>query len=198
MLHSLETQGFGVRLRPAALADCAFIAELRNLPHTKGNIGDTPPAENEQVDWMHEYFQRANDYYFIIENRQGQSIGTVGIYNVDNYIAEWGRWIIQPAYTIAALGSALLVHEIAFGHLGLQTLTSCVVSTNKKVLNFHKRFGAEISNCEKNARKISGAFVDLIWIQVSVDSWPSIKHKFFSAAEAATQALEQQPTELML
>ena len=41
MQHTLQAEGFGVRLRPVRMEDAAFIVWLRNLEHVRGRVGDT-------------------------------------------------------------------------------------------------------------------------------------------------------------
>jgi RimJ/RimL family protein N-acetyltransferase len=191
MRHSIEAKGFGVRLRPVCLGDALFISTIRRLPHTLGNVGDTSCKLQDQEDWIRSYLNKEGDYYFIIENSVGEAVGTVGIYSVQGMEGEWGRWIVYPCWQPAALGSALLLHQIAFDHLKLIKLTSCVVSTNEKVLSFHKRFGARQTTFEKRARFISGQWVDLTWIELAADEWPDIRIRLEPLARVASLQLER-------
>jgi len=115
MQHTLTTEGFGVRLRPVRLEDAAFIVWLRNLDHTRGRIGDSALDTSSQQAWLEMYFQRAGDYYFIIETAGRIAVGAYGIYNVLNRTAESGRWIIRPEVP-AAVPSALLAFDLAGTH----------------------------------------------------------------------------------
>jgi RimJ/RimL family protein N-acetyltransferase len=189
--YSIPAEGFGVRMRPVVLDDAPFITALRTLPHTLGNVGDTSSRTHDQENWIRSYLTRSDDYYFIIENSVGEAIGTVGLYEVRQTEAEWGRWIICPRWQAAALGSALLLHQIAFDHLGLTKLKSCVVSTNEKVLSFHKRFGAKHTAVENRARFISGQWVNLTWIELVADEWPNIKLRLEPLAKVACKQLHQ-------
>src|SRR5581483_11160945 len=140
MEHTLTTEGFGVRLRPVRLEDAAFIVWLRSLEHTKGRIGDSATDTASQESWLRAYFKRAGDYYFIIETTGGIAVGAYGIYDMANSSAESGRWIIRPEVP-AAVPSALLAFDLAFGRLGLAEVRVTTVSTNQSVLSLNKKFG---------------------------------------------------------
>ena len=62
-----------MRLRPVRLEDAAFIVWLRNLEHAKGRIGDSATDVASQKAWLQKYFDRPNDYYFLIETLGGSS-----------------------------------------------------------------------------------------------------------------------------
>src|SRR5689334_11003091 len=96
MEHNVTTEGFGVRLRPVALSDAAFIVWLRNLSHAVGRVGDSATDTASQEAWLQKYFTREGDYYFVIETAGGIAVGAYGIYDVRGTSAESGRWIIRP------------------------------------------------------------------------------------------------------
>src|SRR5262245_50058972 len=95
MQHSVQAEGFGVRLRPVRLDDAAFIVWVRNLDHAKGKVGDSAKDTASQETWLNSYFQRQGDYYFIIETLAGIPVGAYGIYDVNDGSAESGRWVIR-------------------------------------------------------------------------------------------------------
>src|SRR5437660_9557969 len=134
MQHSVQTEGFGIRLRPVRMDDAAFIVWLRNLDHVKGRIGDSAPSEAAQKAWLESYFQRPGDYYFIIETRGGIPVGTYGVYDAKGKSAESGRWVIRPD-VLAAIPSAILALDLDFGSLGFSELRVNTVSTNQPVLS---------------------------------------------------------------
>ena len=57
----------GIRLRPVRLEDAPFIVWLRNLVHAKGRVGDSAEDIDSQERWLHAYFDREGDYYFLVE-----------------------------------------------------------------------------------------------------------------------------------
>ena len=61
MHHTLQAEGFGVRLRPVRMEDAAFIVWLRNLEHVRGRVGDTALNVAGQEAWLKKYFEREGD-----------------------------------------------------------------------------------------------------------------------------------------
>jgi RimJ/RimL family protein N-acetyltransferase len=192
MNHSLTISGYNTRLRPVRLADAEFILHLRTMPHALGTVGDTVPEVAEQRQWIESYLERPNDYYFIVESLQGQSWGTIGIYNFKGTSAEWGRWIIIPEI-MAALPSAIMIHQLAFDVLGLTELRGEVVSDNTKVLSFHRRFGSQKVGVAPHSRMIQGKWADMVQFTMSCAQWPFIYKNLHPLAEVAGRTLTLSP-----
>jgi RimJ/RimL family protein N-acetyltransferase len=188
MNHSLSIAGYNTRLRPVSISDAEFILRLRNMPHVTGTVGDTVPEVAEQRRWIESYLERSDDYYFIIESLQGQPWGTVGLYDFRAAGAEWGRWIILPGI-MAALPSAVLVHQLAFDHFGLAELRGEVVGSNSKVLSFHRRFGGEEVGIARQSRIIQGQYVDIVHFAISRVQWSIAYRKLHALAEQAGRSL---------
>ena len=81
MQHTIQAEGFGVRLRPVRMDDAPFIVWLRNLDHAKGRVGDSATDTASQEAWLKVYFDRQGDYYFIIETAGRIALGAYGIYD---------------------------------------------------------------------------------------------------------------------
>ena len=189
MNHSIHLEAYGLRLRPVTVADAEFIIALRSHPRVQGNVGDTVPDPESQRRWIESYFERAGDYYFIVETTAGKAVGTIGIYDIKDGIGQWGRWIILPEVQVAAFPAVVLVHQAAFDVLGMTALTGSAVSTAEKVLGFHRRFGAEFTHVEPKSRLIRGEWIDMVWIRVQRANWPAMFAKLKPLAEVAGRSL---------
>ena len=195
MTHSLQIEGFGVRLRPVRMEDAPFIVWARNLDHVKGRIGDSAPTRAAQEAWLKEYFDRVGDYYFIIETPGKIPVGTYGVYNVKGTIAESGRWVIRPD-VLAAIPSAILAFDVAFGSLKITELRVSTVSTNRTVLSLNRKFGFREIRTDKGAQTIGGQSVDLVHFLLEGKDWPSIREKLVPFAQvAALQVAEWEQTQ---
>jgi RimJ/RimL family protein N-acetyltransferase len=189
MKHAIQREGYGLRLRPVTMADAGFIIALRSHPRVQGKVGDTSPDLAAQQRWIENYLEREGDYYFVVETTAGKAVGTIGIYDIQDGIGQWGRWIIQPEVQAAAFPAVVLVHQVAFEVLGLTALTGSAVSTAEKVLGFHRRFGAEFTHVESKGRCIRGEWVDMVWIRVQAANWPAMFAKLKPLADVAGRAL---------
>ncbi|HXD00881.1 MAG TPA: GNAT family protein [Verrucomicrobiae bacterium] len=184
MEHTLKAEGFGVRLRPVRMEDAAFIVWLRNLDHVKGRVGDTSSDTATQEAWLKTYFKRDGDYYFIVETAGGIAVGAYGIYDVDAGSAESGRWVIQPEVP-AAIPSAMLAFDLAFGVLRLKEVRVTTVSTNQPVLSLNRRFGFSETGVDRGGAIIGGKPVDLVRFLLKAAEWPKPREKMLPLARLA-------------
>ena len=171
-------------MRPVRLEDAAFIVWLRNLGHATGRVGDSAKDTAAQLAWMNAYFNRPGDYYFIIETSGGIPVGAYGIYDVIGASAESGRWVIRPEVP-AAVPSALVAFDIAFGQLKLAELRVRTVSSNKNVLSLNRKFGFQQVRVEPSAQIIGGETVDMVHFLLEAKEWPKTRDKIASLARLA-------------
>jgi RimJ/RimL family protein N-acetyltransferase len=190
MRHSIHREAFGVRLRPVREDDAAFIVWLRNLDHAVGRVGDSATDITSQQTWLKAYFERAGDYYFIIETLAGLPVGAYGIYDVADFSAEGGRWIIRRDVP-AAIPSAVAIFGIAFEDLGLRELRVRTVSTNQPVLSLNLKFGFHQTGIEPAAQIIGGKAVDLVRFALTPADWARARERVVPLARLAeTQVRE--------
>jgi RimJ/RimL family protein N-acetyltransferase len=164
--------------------DAAFIVWLRNLEHTRGRIGDSAADTASQQAWLEKYFKRDGDYYFIIETAGRIPVGAYGIYDVANGSAESGRWIIRPEVP-AAVPSALLAFDLAFGPLRLREVRVKTVSTNHAVLSLNRKFGFREVGVDRGGQLIGGQPVDLVRFLMTTAEWAKPRERMLPLAQLA-------------
>lgn len=190
MRHLFEIEGFGIRLRPVRMEDAAFIVWLRNMSHVRGKVGDSATNVAGQESWLSAYFERAGDYYFIVETLDGIAVGAYGIYDVIGTSAESGRWIIRPDVP-AALPSAILGFNLGFKTMGLTELRVTTVSTNQPVLSLNRKLGFKEIRVERGGRVIGGKPVDMVHFLLTWEDWSKAYERLLPLARLAeTQVRE--------
>jgi len=172
------------------MEDAAFIVWARNLDHVKGRIGDSAPTRPAQEAWLKSYFERPGDYYFIIETLAKIPVGTYGVYNVKGTTAESGRWVIRPD-VLAAIPSAILAFDLAFGRLQITELRVSTVATNRTVLSLNRKFGFRQTHTDKGAQVIAGQPVDLVHFLLEGKDWPGIREKLAPFAQVAAMQVAE-------
>ncbi len=188
MQHSITIEDFGVRLRPVQLDDAPFIVWLRNTDHAKGRIGDSAQDVASQEQWLRAYFERARDYYFIIETACGIPVGTYGIYNIEDHHAESGRWIVRPDVP-AALPGIILANEVAFERLGLSKLIGYTVSTNFRVISLNRKLGYKMTGSTPITQIIGGKPVQLVGFELHAADWFKIREALRPLARLAGEKI---------
>lgn len=136
---------FGKNLvfRNASLSDAAFIFSLRTDAKKSRHLSSVSDQLSDQEVWLESYALRDNEAYFIIENKAGESLGTVRLYDSVKHSFCWGSWIIKDgAPQSVAIESALMVYVYGLDTLGFRTAHFQVNKENKRVCMFHERFGA--------------------------------------------------------
>lgn len=139
----MRIEGKSINLRSIDVADAAFVLSLR-LDQEKSKFIN--PVDNDlqkQVDYIKACQQQPNHWYFIIESKSGESLGTVRIYDIQSDSFCWGSWIVKngaPAAT--AMESALLIYELGYGPLAFTKSHFDVKKGNLRVCAFHERMGA--------------------------------------------------------
>lgn len=191
MHHTIQAEGFGIRLRPVQMEDSAFIVWLRNLEHARGRVGDSAPDTAAQEAWLAKYFERKGDYYFILETSGRIPVGAYGIYNLAGASAESGRWVIRPEVLAAIPCAIVAFDQVAFGVLNLTQLRVSTVSTNKPVLSLNKKLGFRQTRIEGAAQIIGGMPVDLVHFLLEKKEWPPVRERLLPLARLAErQVLE--------
>ena len=189
MRHDLRITGDAFGLRPAGLADVDFIVALRTDPERARFIRTTSPDRADQERWMQAYFERPDDYYWIVEHLgTSRPEGTIGIYAVepDLRTAEWGRWILRRG-SVAAAESALLVYRMAFGPLALDDLVCRTLADNTQVVSFHDSCGLRTERRLPRYVELDGVMHDAIEQRMTRTLWPSCEPALAKKAAAAAR-----------
>ena len=145
MQHNIAERGFAYSIRPITLDDAQFIVDVRLEDEERNKfVHKISPDVNLQINWLNKYFVTPDDYYFVIENNlTGEKEGLISIYNIENNIAEWGRWVVKKG-SMAALESVDLVYKVAFEKLGLDEVYTKTIENNVSVVNFHTSINAKL------------------------------------------------------
>lgn len=141
----IKLKGSFIRLRLVCESDAEFIIKVRTNGENSKFINATSEDLSLQRRWIANEKLDKSSFYFIIESIAGENIGTISLYNISDNQGEFGRWICD-GNAIESLESAYLIHKFAFEYLGLDLVYTRTLSKNKKVVSFHRSFGATISN----------------------------------------------------
>jgi RimJ/RimL family protein N-acetyltransferase len=135
--------GHSLMLKNADVNDAAFILQLRTDEDKSRHLSKTENDLEKQINWLRTYADNQEQVYFIIQNLQGENLGTVRLYDQREDSFCWGSWIMKEgAPASSAIESALMVYHYGL-QLGFKRAHFDVRKANVSVWKFHQRFGAE-------------------------------------------------------
>ncbi|WP_247996565.1 GNAT family N-acetyltransferase [Brucella tritici] len=153
MIHirkAAKVEGMGLRLRNAAVSDADFIFLLRTNDKLNRHIFAVSNDVQQQIDFLKSYEKKNNEAFFIIEDLNGDALGTVRIYDQVGASFCWGSWIVLPNAPLrTATKSALLIYIYAFDYLGFSSSHFDVRQENRRVWRFHESWGAKLTSEDK-------------------------------------------------
>lgn len=193
MRHDLTSEGIAFKIRPVREDDAEFIISLRNNPDLNQYLHQTSNQVSDQIEWLRKYFERAGDYYFVIERQEtGAAEGLISIYDVDESqrIAEWGRWILKPK-SLAAVESAMLIYQVAFNSLNLKTVFCRTVADNKSVVSFHDSCGIPDKKLLPDHFSLNGRSLDAVEHRVDFNTYQKMKPKLETLARATARMMSR-------
>lgn len=161
MKKNIQFDGSAYRLRSVQVEDAEFIISTR-LEDIERNKFISPISEDTSLQrkWIEAYLLKEDDYYFVIENRlTGNKEGLIGIYNILDNKAEWGRWVLKKG-SLAALESVNLIFKFAFNKLNLDEIYSRTIIENIPVISFHNSLPQLQRGLLKNEFNINGVAYD--------------------------------------
>lgn len=145
IVHPEMLQGKYVNLREVKLDDAAFILELRTDAKKSRFLHKTDHNLQKQIDYLKRYLTLDNEWYFIIENKKHEPLGTIRIYNVQGIRFTGGSWIMKDGATPQeSFEGDLLLKRYAYEALNFEESIFDVRKDNIKVVRYHKICGSEI------------------------------------------------------
>ena len=123
-------------LKEVSIADARAIFDLRNKGENSTYLNQI--TFESHIQWLMNQTLDSFDFYFSVRDRSnGMVAGYVGLYDLKDQRAEWGRWVID-SNPLAALESLLLIHDFAFS-VKLNAVVSRTLMDNLKVVSLHRR-----------------------------------------------------------
>lgn len=194
MQHDISLEQYAFRLRPLTTDDAAFVISLRTNPELSRFINPTSPKVEDQVAWTQRYYQKTDDYSFVLERLSGEPEGLVSIYEIRDdaeyggKTAEWGRWILKSG-SPGALECAILVYRAAFERLHLNSVYCRTVAANRSVVAFHTSTGLETRRLLKDYVVLRDVTYDSVEQIMTPERWDAVRPGLEKTARRLAQKL---------
>lgn len=144
-MRKINLKGKIINLRLVKEKDADFILKLRTNKELSKFISPTDINLEEQIKWLKNYKIRENkkdEFYFIIETKDGTPCGTVRIYNINykNKETTWGSFILDKTRPDGASNEVIeLSLKFIFEKLKLKKVYLDVRKENYKAIHIYKK-----------------------------------------------------------
>lgn len=142
MVYDKVIEGKYVNLRSVLEDDIEFTYNIRKDPQFHGMMGCAALTIEEQSCYIMQQIKKENDYYFVIENKKGKSIGLIGVYDINEKIAEEGRSVSYGS-PLENIEAGLLIDFFEREILKLEWIRINIYEENKKMIHMCRRLGYE-------------------------------------------------------
>ena len=144
MVYNEIIEGRYVNLRSVEERDAEFTLSLRQDPNLTKYLPKLDITLEQQISWIRKQRNQEGDYYFVVENKKGEKIGVIGVYDVNGDCAETGR-IAMIGNAFESIEAQLLSFDFAFDILKLEKTVNYVMADNIHALRFSQMFGSQSS-----------------------------------------------------
>lgn len=145
MVYNGIIEGRYVNLRSVEERDAEFTLSLRQDPNLTKYLPKLDITLDQQISWIRKQRNQVGDYYFVVENKKGEKIGVIGVYDVNGDCAETGR-IAMIGNAFESIEAQLLSFDFSFDILKLEKTVNYVMADNIHALRFSQMFGSQSSD----------------------------------------------------
>ncbi len=139
---------YGLHVRFVEEGDAAFICEIRSNPKAVKFLHSGADDIERQVQWIREYKKRESegkDFYFVFETPQGEKLGVVRMYSINENSFTTGSW----AFKLNAPKGASILADIICKEFGFELYPDSVClwdanEDNTTVLNYGKSYNPQL------------------------------------------------------
>lgn len=129
-----------VVLRPIDIDDAQFALDIRQDPRFTKYLPKLDITIEQQKSWIASQREKADDYFFIVFDKESNRIGTFGVYDFNGIEAEGGR-LTMLGDSCQSIEAGILLFDFCFDVLKLERIVGYVYESNKRALRYNKIFG---------------------------------------------------------
>lgn len=174
MVYPHTIEGLTVRMRSLEESDAEVTFRMRADPTKNQYIHRDVDTLEHQLNFIRMQREKPGDYYFLVEDLQGNPIGMKAIYNYDpvQNVAESGRFIGYGTQ-IQNIEALKLGFDFAFDVLKVRGIVMSALENNETVLNMQKHFGVQFTHRKRE----EGAEFDNIYSVLTQEAYAVSKPK---------------------
>lgn len=135
-----KIEGRYINLLPATVEDAVFTRNIRMDSRFSKYFPKMENTVEDQINWIKKQREKTGDYFFVVWDKKGNRIGTIGLYDYDGETCEAGRLAID-GNAFQSIEAQILSFEYAFNILCVKRTISYIFEDNERALRFSKSFG---------------------------------------------------------
>lgn len=143
MAYVNDIEGKYVTLKSVTIEDAEFTLKIRQDQKYVKFIPRLNITVLQQENWISKQRETDGDYFFVVWAKNGEPIGTIGVYETDSEIPKGGR-LILAGDAFENSEAQYLLFKFAFEILNLKSISGFIYSENKRAIRFNKQFGVLI------------------------------------------------------
>lgn len=158
MVYDKVISGNLVDLKAAEVEDAQFTLAIRQDPQITKYLPRIDITLDQQKQWIKKQREEENGYFFVVWDKQGNRLGTIGIYDINGNMGEGGRLALYGD-SFQKIEAGLLMSEFEFEVLHLDYVVAWVEADNLPAIRWNKWFGGvlsepEIDNAGRKIRRV--------------------------------------------
>lgn len=159
--HGIVIESKHCHLRPMMEADEENVIGLWNQDYVVGNLYMTKTTPEIYREHFARYRTNPNQWRFVIEDLDGNFVGTTGRTLVSPGVYNTGFFALYPTESFLAIEPLVALNTFWFDRMEAQRIEFTVVSTNEKIKKLHRFLGAEDTGVCSERRGSNGKIVRL-------------------------------------
>lgn len=133
-----------VNLREITIDDAEFILSLRLQEKKAKYLNKITNDIESQVNYIKKYLLLSDEWYFISEDKKGNKLGAIRIYDLKKDSFSFGSWVMKDGISLQEVFETdFLTRMYGFDVLGYNKNHFEVRKDNEKVWKYHQFLGAK-------------------------------------------------------
>lgn len=141
-MRTSRISGEFVDLRIAEVEDAEFTLSVRQNKEKNKYIPQIHTTINQQKEWIQKQIESDDCYFFVIERKTGERIGTFSLYDIQDKKAESGR-LVMLGNQIESLETGVLFNKFCFETVRMDVVQSEIDAENNAALGYSNQLGGK-------------------------------------------------------
>ncbi len=135
--------GYYVTLKSIDESDAEFSLEIRQDPEFSKYLPGFDITVEEQREWIKKQREKNDDYFWIVLDKEGNRIGTVGVFEIFDEFPKSGRLALR-GNALQNIEATYLAYKYGLDILKVPRMGGFIYSDNTRAIRFAEMFGGTV------------------------------------------------------